>query len=285
MFLPLIKIWNNQFFYQSKIIFYSSSRTSIDVLSFPINVTKSYNDLHLSSIQEQIKNELKDLMGIYAFQHNDSGSMYIGSSAFLHLRINNHFKNYSSNLRLQRAFNKYGLDNFTLHILEFYTFDSNLSKKENGELLVKLEQQYLNLLSPKYNINPTAGSRLGSYHSEESKEKIRINNIGEKNPFFGKTHSDEYLTKLKIRMSGNNNPMAGKPVSEEVKDAIRTTQNKPVYLYDFYSKELLRVFPNQTQVYLEFKASPKTIIKYLRSGQIYKNKYLLSPIPLSSEEN
>jgi group I intron endonuclease len=224
-------------------------------------------------------------MGIYAFQHNDSGSMYIGSSASLHLRINNHFKNYSSNIHLQRAFNKYGIDNFILHILEFYTFDSNLSKKENGELLVKLEQQYLKLLSPKYNINPTAGSRLGSHHSEESKEKMRINNLGDKNPFFGKTHSDEYLTKLKTRMSGNNNPMAGKPVTGEVKDAIRVSQNKPVYLYDFYSKELLRVFPNQTQVYLEFKASPKTIIKYLRSGQIYKNKYLLSSILLSSEED
>ena len=66
--------------------------------------------------------------------------MYIGSSASLHLRINNHFKNYSSNIHLQRAFKKYGLDKCTLHILEFYTFDSNLSKKENGELLVKLEQ-------------------------------------------------------------------------------------------------------------------------------------------------
>lgn len=111
---------------------------------------------------------------------------------------------------------------------------------------------------------------------------MRINNIGDKNPFFGKTHSDEYLAKLKIRMSGVNNPMAGIPVSEKVKEAIRATRNKPIYLYDFHSKELLKVFPNQTQACLEFKASPKTIIKYLRSGEINKPKGLFSSIPLSS---
>lgn len=284
MFLPLIQIWNNQFSYQSKIVYYStnSPKGSNNIISFPVNVTKNYNNLHLISTQNQIKNELKDLMGIYAFLHIDSGNMYIGSSAFLSNRFSDHIFNRSSNVYLQRSFNKYGLDNFTFYILEFYTFNFNLSKIENGELLIQLEQQYFNLLSPRYNINPTAGSRLGSKHSKGSKEKMRINNIGSKNPFFGKTHSDDFLAKLKIRMSGNNNPMAGNPISEHVKNTIRATQNKPVYLYNFYSKELLKVFPNQAQVYLEFKASPKTIIKYLKSGQIYKNKYLLSSILLSS---
>lgn len=145
MFLPLIQIWNNQFFsckfHNSYCCCINSPKRSNNIISFPVYVAESYNDLHLSSIQEQIKNELKDLMGVYAFQHNASESMYIGSSASLHLRINNHFKNYSSNVHLQRAFNKYGLDNFTLHILEFYTFNSNLSKEENGKLLIQLEQQ------------------------------------------------------------------------------------------------------------------------------------------------
>lgn len=86
-------------------------------------------------------------------------------------------------------------------------------------------------------------------------------------------------------MSGANNPMTGKSVNDKIKEAIRATQNKPVYLYDFHFKEFIRVIPNQTQAYLEFKASPKTIIKYLRSGQIYKNKYLLSFTLLDSGED
>jgi hypothetical protein len=35
------------------------------------------------------------------------------------------------------------------------------------------EQYYFDLLKPEYNILPTAGSRLGSKHSEESLAKIR----------------------------------------------------------------------------------------------------------------
>ena len=76
--------------------------------------------------------------------------------------------------------------------------------------------------------------------------------------FLGKTHSDKYLAKLKLIMSGANNPMAGKPVNDKIKEAIRATQNKPVYLYDFHFKEFIRVIPNQTQAYLEFKVlNPK----------------------------
>lgn len=51
----------------------------------------------------------------------------------------------------------------------------------------------MDLLKPNYNINPTTGkSRVGAKHNEESKKLMRLANLNEKNPFYGKTHSNEF---------------------------------------------------------------------------------------------
>lgn len=41
----------------------------------------------------------------------------------------------------------------------------------------------MDLLKPDYNINPIAGSRLGSIHSEETRENLRKALLG-RSPFF-----------------------------------------------------------------------------------------------------
>ena len=104
--------------------------------------------------------------------------------------------NRHSNIHLQRAFAKYGLAaSGRFVVLKFCT----------PEKLIKLEQKYLNLVSDKYNICPTAGSTLGRKHTEESKAKIGIASRGRTfseetmAKFRERTHSEETLAKFRAR--------------------------------------------------------------------------------------
>jgi group I intron endonuclease len=122
---------------------------------------------------------------------------------------------------------------------------------------------------PNYNINPTAGkSRIGTKHNEESKELMRLANLNDKNPFYGKTHSNEFKELIRKRMLGINNPMAGKLITDLVKQTIRNTHNQSVYLYNYETKELFKVFFNQKEFIKEYNVSSKTVIKYLKSKEI-----------------
>jgi NUMOD3 motif/NUMOD1 domain len=86
---------------------------------------------------------------------------------------------------------KHGYSNFKLEILEYC---------DKSNVIVR-EQAYIDLLSPEYNLNKTAGSRFGSKHSEETKRIISEKLKGEKNPMFGKNHSDETRKKMSDNIS------------------------------------------------------------------------------------
>lgn len=59
---------------------------------------------------------------------------------------------------------KYGHSKFSLEILEYC----------RPEDVIKVEQKYINLLQPEYNILKVAGSTLGYIHTEEAKKKKKI---------------------------------------------------------------------------------------------------------------
>ncbi len=80
---------------------------------------------------------------------------------------------------------KYGHSNFTLEILEYCSPSDAVSR----------EQYYIDLLEPKYNILPTAGSFLGFIHSKES--IIKMSEVKK-----GKKHSEETLAKMSESRKG-----------------------------------------------------------------------------------
>lgn len=111
--------------------------------------------------------------GIYTIENTITLDCYIGSSINLRQRENRHFKDLREgkhhSIILQRAVNKYGIENFEFKVLEFCS---------NEELLSK-EQKYMDSMSPLYNICSTAGSPLGVKHSPETclkKKKYAIEN-------------------------------------------------------------------------------------------------------------
>jgi len=138
-----------------------------------------YSDLGVLSVISTIRRALNKSSGVYAFQNISTGEfVYVGSSVNLARRFMSHSTGTGSNILLQRAFAKYGISAFNFVVLKEYHYDWDLSTQENRDELLALEQYYLDLLFPRYNISPTAGSSLGVKRSEEFRAKIRAAFIG-----------------------------------------------------------------------------------------------------------
>ena len=108
--------------------------------------------------------------GVYQIRNTINDKIYIGSSINIEKRWVRHkrdlVKGNHRNRHLQRAWNKYGEENFEFSILE--------ECEPIKEILLEKEQYYLNKLRPQYNILPIAGSPLGVVRSEEMRLKMSI---------------------------------------------------------------------------------------------------------------
>lgn len=135
----------------------------------------------------------KDLYkaGVYLIENTITGRCYVGSAARSFqsrwqkhksdLKLNKH-----ANVRLQRAYNKYGSEAFRFEVLATCP----------PEYAVKLEQFFIDTLKPAYNISPTAGSSLGVVRSEDYKERLSKSRTGFK-------ASDEFRQCRSEAMKGN----------------------------------------------------------------------------------
>ena len=169
------------------------------------------------------------MTGIYLIKNKVNGKCYVGqTSRTFETRFNEHFRDLKNNKhlnsngkpdKLQRAWNKYGEDNFTFDILEIV---------EDINLLNEKEKYWVDYYDSYYNgYNQTEGGEgtIGYKHTEETKKKISESVLGEKNPMYGKNHS------------GEKNPMYGKNHSEETKEKISNTlkgkmvgENHPLWI-------------------------------------------------------
>lgn len=194
------------------------------------------------------------MIGIYKIENKITKDFYIGSSNNIKKRFYFHQWNLQNqnhhSIILQRAFIKYGKENFELIILE------ECNQKE----LISREQYYLDTLNPIYNINKIADNctgrvlskesrdkislkNKGKKHSEKSKKKMsetRLNNPliftvemkekisnskkGEKNPMYGKTY--------KTRIEAVKKALTGKVRTQEVKDKISKANSIPIVQLD-----------------------------------------------------
>lgn len=257
-------------------------------LSVYPNPFKTYTNIHEKSTIELLKNDLKSLSGTYGFKYNNSTKIYVGSSINLYIRTITHIKNRNSNIYLQNAFKKHGLNNFTLIILEilpqFLPGLPDSLQAEHYEKLIELEQKYLDIYHDKYNINPIAGkSRAGSKHTEATKELM--SKLRTENPYFlNKTHSTELIEKIRIRMTGSNNPMFGRTVRDVNKILISKLFSKTIYLYDAHTFKLISKYSKHGDLVKELKISSKTLIKYKDSGLILRDKYIITSVKVVSDK-
>lgn len=144
------------------------------------------------------------ISGIYKIINKTNRKYYIGSSKDIKYRWHKHkysLNNQShSNSHLQRAWVKYGSNNFDWIIIE----------KIPIENLLTVEQRYLNIAKSEkskcYNSSFIAGK---IEMTEEIKKKISLSLYGNKRRF-GLSHTADTKTKI-------SNSLKGKPKSEEWK--------------------------------------------------------------------
>lgn len=108
--------------------------------------------------------------GIYKITNLLDGKAYIGSAVNLRYRNIHHYRSLMLNkhhsIKLQRAWNKYGEENFKFEIIEVI---------EDKSQLISREQYYIDFLKPFYNTAKIAGSQLGYKHTVRTKELLSIN--------------------------------------------------------------------------------------------------------------
>jgi group I intron endonuclease len=133
---------------------------------------------------------MKCKSGIYKIEHV-GGKVYVGSAVNIHARWRVHMCLLNSNKhhskKLQRAWNKYGLDEFSFTVIETV---------EDKSLLVEREQYHIDVLDSfrkGFNSSPTAGSTLGKALSEEARKKIAVKAVGRK-------HSKEAREKMSLAL-------------------------------------------------------------------------------------
>lgn len=185
-------------------------------------------------------------IGIYKILNHVTGDYYIGSSKNLFRRKEEHFGKLKSkkhkNVILQRAWDKYGENNFVFEIIE--TCDISL--------LLDRENFYLSK-NPKYNIAKVAkgGDTITNNPNRKNIiEKISINSSGKNNPNYGgKFKNDTWLHKQKI-------------------------SNSKVHLkiIDTITGEII-IFLNSKDAAKHFECSPSTIRENKKNNWLLKRRY------------
>ena len=170
------------------------------------------------------------LCGVYKIINNVNGKIYIGQSINIKARWTDHIntlnRNSSHSVLLQRAWNKYGPDNFTFEILELCS----------EEMLDEVESKYINFYnSIKNGYNLESGGNINKHLSEETKKKIS-------DAHRGKRMSEEAKQRMSLSRTGEGNGMFGRHHTEDARKKMSAARKgKPGHPCTDYQKECARL--------------------------------------------
>ena len=175
---------------------------------------------------------------VYKHTNKINGKIYIGQTCKVPQQRWANGEGYQKCTLFYKAIQKYGWDNFEHEIVKK---DLTHEEADNEEkfLIACFESN-----KPDKGYNLTSGGE-GAEHSETTKQKMRDNQKGELNTFFGRKHSLETIEKMKQAHTGVHpsletrkklseskmgklNPFFEKDHSEEFKDNLRKRLSKKV---------------------------------------------------------
>lgn len=129
------------------------------------------------------KNDLKNIKpipGIYCIKNNIDSKCYIGQSINVKKRLQHHLSRSTQDRYdnpIYRAFKKYGIENFSVNIVEYVdTKDFTYAKKRLDELEVKYIKQYNSYGKNGYNQTLGGdGGILGYKFTDNQRKQVSIN--------------------------------------------------------------------------------------------------------------
>jgi len=184
--------------------------------------------------------------GVYLWINSLNGKMYVGSSIDLCSRISAYFSLNRAHGIIGEALRKYGLVGFTLVVF----FMPNITSSS----VLALEQGVLDNCVCDYNINPTADSRAGVKHSEETRSKMSCSKLGQK-------HSEETRSKMSCSKLGQRR-----------ENTPRFNTGKRVFLYIVHNHvlELTSTYFNRSRL-AEFLGVPRsTLFNYIQNRTLFQ---------------
>lgn len=157
-----------------------------------------------------------NISGIYRIRNLSNDKIYIGSAVNIKGRWRTHKSDLNLNKHhspyLQRAWNKYGEENFEFSVIEIVYDKNELLNRE--QFWMDETNSYDSKLG--YNISKHAGSRLGVPASEETKMKMSESQKGNQNSL-GHKHTEESKQKMSNSRKGNLSDNHLKTLSNKAK--------------------------------------------------------------------
>jgi group I intron endonuclease len=167
--------------------------------------------------------------GIYSIRNTINGKIYVGSAVKLKRRFYEHksglIRNAHINIKLQRAWNKYGQEAFVFSVIEHV---------DNTHDLICREQFWIDHHRDKspdlYNISLVAGSPLGVKHSEEFKARCVERQLGKKlSPEIRRKISEAHKGRIVTAETRAKIGAKNKNISTEQRGKIRSLMTGVVF--------------------------------------------------------
>jgi len=170
------------------------------------------------------------MKAIYCITNKITGKRYIGSALDFYGRKRTHLSKLRRGVHhspyLQRSWDKYKEENFDFIVLELV---------EKREDLIQREQWWIDNTPSEYNACKIAGSSLGIKRRPETKEKLKLANLGKKHP--------EWRNEIKSKAQGGENHWQyGKKMPDAVKKK-KSDSLKKLYETGFHPrhKEIIQM--------------------------------------------
>jgi group I intron endonuclease len=265
-FVPIQKCSKFNTFLKSKM--YTCIRT---YTTLPCNLLGDTNELNSVKLYENSYDLRKDILkenkgksGIYMLTNKLTNDIYIGQSADISKRFKNYFNlsyiKSKDSFKISKALIKYGYSNFSVTILEYC---------DKSDLLAR-EQYYFDKLNPQYNILKMAPRYFKQ--SEETKKFMSLKKAKDNNPLFDKTYSKDSIKLIKQMALGRRH-------SEDTKLKMSAIRGNPVNIYEKCSSDgfkLIGSFVSARRAGKFLEISGSTVIRYMNSGEIFKDRYKFS---------